>query len=905
MKKEKLTLERIYTKGHEKDPFFGINFIKHNIEVKGGNGKVVFSDNEVIAPDFWSEHAVTILAKNYFRKSTDGTGDHSTGEHDLRVVIKRLCLAWCSKEYTAHLLDDEGRQILEDEMSYMLVHQIGAPNSPQWFNTGLYEMYNTPPKNNSDVRYFVDERTEQVIATTDEIRRAQAHACFIVGMEDNLVGEDGIYDTIKTSAKLFKLGSGSGINITALRSSSASLSGGGVSSGPLSFAKIFDASAASIKSGGTTRRAAQMLTADIDHADIDRFINWKAEEEHKLSALVLGSRLLNSFWQDYVKLIFAIVDMNVIDKINTLELYKEIVRQSDSILHYLSGNKQENDLTTAPFLALIGKYANFGIDDKNITNVIFLVHNLLLTGKESNLDGLSFITNLKNHVELGCSKVFNYDFNEEGVATLSGQSINLSLRVHNKFLETAISNPNSDEAKRLHKIAMRAWESGDPALQYTDTIDAWHTCSNSGRINASNPCSEFMFLDNTACNLASVNLAKFIKNGEFDFETYGKVVEFWTLVLDISITMAQFPTAKIALNSYQFRPLGLGFCNLGYALALLKLPYSKNENTLKMVRNITATMTGKAFYQSSKIAKVLGSFKHYEHNRVPFTKVLEKHMEYLQDDSGNWSSYLKKLWLDVLNNNNAYGMRNAQVTCIAPTGTIGFVMGASTTGIEPEFSYKTWKKVMDGSWMELPSQTFEQYLNNFLDVVDKEKVLEMMNYQNNSFVKAIYAIGRDYFDNKYGANFANVLFDNIKVANSPDLETTITVEDHVAIMSACQYFISGAISKTINLPATATIQDVLDSYILSHKSGLKGITVYRDGCKGSQPLNFSKENSVQDIITEIKENYKEHEQTEEAVMNEWGQKLVSVKCKSCGSETMKPNGTCSVCLNCGATTGCS
>jgi ribonucleoside-diphosphate reductase alpha chain len=401
-------------------------------------------------------------------------------------------------------------------------------------------------------------------------------------------------------------------------------------------------------------------------------------------------------------------------------------------------------------------------------------------------------------------------------------------------------------------------------------------------------------------------LAKFVENGQFDYKTFADVVALWTVVLDVSITMAQFPTKSIALNSYAFRPLGLGFCNLGYLLSLLKLPYSGDSNTLDLVSKISATMTGSAYLMSSKMAYTVGFFREYPKNQKSIALVLSQHREKLDEHSTNkneWHQFVVDLWDNVIESNRLYGVRNAQTTCIAPTGTIGFVMGAATTGIEPEFSYKTWKKVMDGSWMELPSSTFEQYLDNFLNESDKNLILETMAKHNNSLVETLKAIGHHHFTKTYGDQMIDKLLSHIKVANSPDTQTAITPHDHIKIMAACQPFISGAISKTIYLANTATLSDIKKVYIEAFYKGLKGVTIYRDGCKGSQPLNLSKNGSSGQMINKLKENAQL--ELTGSFTNAYGQVMVKVTCPNCQSTAMKPNGTCSVCLNCGATTGCS
>nr|WP_246208875.1 adenosylcobalamin-dependent ribonucleoside-diphosphate reductase [Entomospira nematocera] len=910
-----MKIERVYTKECAGDPYQGIQFVERSVEIISGEGITIFKQDRVIVPDFWSMNAVTILAKNYFRQ----TVNNGKGESDLRDVIERLTRAWTSVEYTHLLLTEEQRAILKDEYSYMLAHQIMAPNSPQWFNTGLYEMYNMPPKANGEMRYYVDDRTKQIVATEDDTRRAQAHACFIVGLEDNLVGDAGIYEAITTNAKLFKLGSGSGLSMTKLRAKNDSLSGGGNSSGPLSFAKVIDASAASIKSGGTTRRAAQMITIDVEHDDVLDFINWKGEEESKLATLVHGSKLLREFWFALTGWIryFVKEDLGTFNDWSNEQITARVRFHVQELYGYLIEHKELEP--KMEILDVIALYLQRGVDEKNILRSVRALHEMTIETFFSSLSGLQQVFRDNCPYPL-----YNYDFNGAGVQSLTGQSVNISIRAGDQFFDEALQDGASKSAYILRQIALRAWESADPALQYRDVINSWHTCPESGSINSSNPCSEFMFLDNTACNLASINLAKFVdKNKQFDYSTFSKVVAMLTIMLETSITMAHFPTKEIAWNSYRYRPLGLGYCNIGYMLALMNLPYGNDRRTFHITRAITGVMQASAYQTSARMAHIIGPFDGYQKNEKAMIAVLERHaiwaktlqpstlssedLDVLGDayrrqeemlkgeDDEHYNSlyaFTQTLWQSTVAEARQYGVRNAQATVIAPTGTIGFVMDAATTGIEPEFSYKTMKKVMDGSWMELSSATFEAYLKSNVSEEEEMKILQAMHENGNDFVAAL---------SDFSCDVQEKLLHLVKVANSINPSQNLTAEDHLLMMSAAQPMLSGAISKTINLHHGASIRDIENIFVEAWRLGLKGVTVYRDGCKGSQPLNIQSKNGISPLeqlknrmIDTTRDSQERHVDDDTEII-----------CAICGSRGLRNNGTCYICAVCGATTGCS
>lgn len=435
--------------------------------------------------------------------------------------------------------------------------------------------------------------------------------------------------------------------------------------------------------------------------------------------------------------------------------------------------------------------------------------------------------------------LYNYDFNGAGVQSLTGQSVNISIRAGDQFFDEALQDGASKSAYILRQIALRAWESADPALQYRDVINSWHTCPESGSINSSNPCSEFMFLDNTACNLASINLAKFVdKNKQFDYSTFSKVVAMLTIMLETSITMAHFPTKEIAWNSYRYRPLGLGYCNIGYMLALMNLPYGNDRRTFHITRAITGVMQASAYQTSARMAHIIGPFDGYQKNEKAMIAVLERHaiwaktlqpstlssedLDVLGDayrrqeemlkgeDDEHYNSlyaFTQTLWQSTVAEARQYGVRNAQATVIAPTGTIGFVMDAATTGIEPEFSYKTMKKVMDGSWMELSSATFEAYLKSNVSEEEEMKILQAMHENGNDFVAAL---------SDFSCDVQEKLLHLVKVANSINPSQNLTAEDHLLMMSAAQPMLSGAISKRL-------------TYIMGLVSGILRISLLKPG----------------------------------------------------------------------------
>ena len=745
-----MKIERYYTS--EKKSPYNTSWHKVNCEIKNPDGTVVFQQDDVEVPVAWSQTAADILAQKYFRKSgvprylekveEDGvlpflwpskmeknlsTDPHVkdwylTGETSLRQVVNRMVGCWTYWGWKGGYFDtDTDAYTFYDELSYMLVHQIVSPNSPQWFNTGLNWAYGiTGP---SQGHFYVDYQTGELKESTDAYTHPQPHACFIQPVKDDLVNEGGIMDLWVREARVFKYGSGSGTNVSSIRGENEKLSGGGKSSGLMSFLKIGDRAAGAIKSGGTTRRAALMRILNIDHPDIEKFIQWKVTEEGKVQALVAGS-----------------------------------------------------------------------------------------------------------------NGVFTNDWDSEAYLTVSGQNSNNSVRVPNSFMESINWNKAwllkgrvDESVNRLvevddlwDKLCTAAWQSADPGLQFDDTINEWHTCPNSGRINASNPCSEYLFLDNTACNLASLNLKAFYKDGKYDVEGYKHAVKLWTIVLEISVLMAQFPSKEIAQLSYEYRTLGLGYANLGGLLMSMGIPYDSDEGRA-ICGNLTSLMTATSYFTSSLMAEELGAFKGYEKNKEPMMGVIHKHRK--KHYNQVLTERIDHLWTEVINawdsvvkSGERSGFRNAQVTVLAPTGTIGLVMDCDTTGIEPDFALVKYKKLAGGGSLKITNQSVEAGLRE-------------LGYEEDKICNILFHI-----ENNHDLTYSSLDHFNVfATANE------ISPEGHLKMMSAAQPFLSGAISKTVNMSHEATVDDVKHVYMQAWKLGLKAIAIYRDGSKLSQPLSSKDE----------------------------------------------------------------
>lgn len=692
-------------------------------EITKPDGTVVFSMKDIQVPEQWSQGAINVIAQKYFRKAGVPTATEPKheanvpswlspcvpaegctfgSENSAKEVFDRMAGAWTYWGWKGGYFDtEEDAEAYFDEMYFMLANQMGAPNSPQWFNTGLHWAYGIDRP--SQGHYYVDPETNLTIQSSSAYERPQPHACFIQSIQDSLVGEGGIMDLWVREARLFKFGSGTGTNFSNLRGEGEKLSSGGKSSGLMSFLKIGDRAAGAIKSGGTTRRAAKMVIVNVDHPDIEEFIDWKMNEEKKAAVL-------------------------------------------------------------AP--------------------------------------------------------AYGYDWQGEAYQTVSGQNSNNSVRVTDEFMETV----ENDEAWNLinrtdsmvskiveattiwRKIAFAAHASADPGVQFHDTINKWHTCPNDGEILASNPCVEYMFLDDTACNLASLNLLSFGDIDHFDILNYEAACRLWTLTLEISNHMAQFPSKEIAWMTHQYRTIGIGYANLGGLLMASGIAYD-SEKGRAVCAALTAVMTGQAYATSAEMAHELGTFPRYETNKEAMLGVIHEHRRAWTNATRchqvlpTWLTHAAyRAWEEAITGGEASGFRNAQASVLAPTGTIGLVMDCATTGIEPDFSLKKFKSLAGGGMMEI----------------------------NNPLVdRALMKLGINYIEEDTTGVFA--------CAND------ISVEGHLLMMAAAQPFLSGAISKTINMPNSATVEDCAKAYWRAWVLGLKAVALYRDGSKLSQPLNSKAE----------------------------------------------------------------
>lgn len=896
-----MKIKRVFT-GNTGDPYSEISFERRISEIKDPEGNIIFKQDDVVVPSFWSQVATDILAQKYFRKSGVPLKNNKKGrENDVRQVFHRLAYTWSEwgGEY-GYFHSDEDKKSFYDEICFMLAHQMAAPNSPQWFNTGLYSVYGIkgPPQGH----YYVDPKTGELHSSGSAYERPQPHACFILPIEDTLVNKDGIMDLLIKEARLFKYGSGTGTNFSLLRGKGEPLSGGGFSSGLLSFLKIGDRSASAIKSGGTTRRAAKMVTLNADHPDIEQYIDWKIQEEYKVASMVTGSKIL---------------------KKHTESIIASCVSHSQQKVTPCADPDKNQDLYDAVKDAL---------DDHVPPGYIYRLIHLLQQGKVPD-------------------DIHEYTVDWEGEAyhTISGQASNNSIRISNGFIQAVLDDKDwvltfrtSGKIKKRikarelwDKITYAAWSCADPALQFHTTINEWHTCPGGGEIRASNPCSEYMFLDDTACNLASLNLLKFYdkEKGTFLIEEFLHAVSLWTIVLEISVLMAQFPGKNIALKSHDYRTIGLGFANLGSLLMVMGVPYDSNKGR-NMAAALSALLTGQGYSTSAMLAKELGPFPKFQENRESMLKVIRNHKyaalnrsqdtyqglsvtpaglkpEYLPR---GWRGAVKKVWETAFTLGEQYGFRNAQVSAIAPTGTIGLVMDCDTTGIEPDFALVKFKRFTGGKTRKMINssiipaleklgysekeisdivlycighrtlenapgvshtllkekgcsdqmlKTIEQEVKHALSithVITPEKLGKDQVVQHLGFTRK--TIEEPGFHLLSGLKFSQEDIDkaddyscgmmtvegapHLKKNDYPVFDTAtpggrygrrfIKPGAHVEMMASIQPFISGAISKTINLPAHATIDDVKQIFLYSWQKMLKSISIYRDCSKLSQPL---------------------------------------------------------------------
>ncbi len=889
------------------DPFASTKWTTRSSRITNPDGSVVFEMPDAEVPVGFSQLATDIMVSKYFRKAgvpqleskfalpgdsetiTNDDGSTKTGpERSARQVIHRLAGCWKHWGETHDYFDaPEDATAFYDELVYMLVHQMCAPNSPQWFNTGLNFAYGISGP--AQGHWIVNPESGQPELADDAYSHPQPHACFIQSVKDSLVNEGGIMDLWQREARLFKYGSGTGTNFSNLRAANELLSGGGNSSGLMSWLKIGDRAAGAIKSGGTTRRAAKMVCLDMDHPDISEFVNWKVREEIKVAAMVEG--------------------LKVIQNNKSSEADSETVGQ------------------TAERLGL----------------------------------------------------KLDYDFNGEAYGTVAGQNSNNSVRIPDAFFDAVDAGEqwetkfrttgevaNTVDAGELwNDVAYAAWRCADPGVQYDTTINDWHTCPSAGSINASNPCSEYMFLDNTACNLASLNVLKFYnaETREFDIEGFEHGVDIWTIVLEISVLMAAFPSKEIAELSYNYRTIGLGYANLGAMLMQAGIPYDSAPGNA-ICGCLSAIMTGRSYRMSAMMAGEHGAFPGYEPERDNMLRVIRNHRRAAMGvarDSGEYEDlrispvpidhdlirdhgvplgnamdllhHATTAWDDALDMGELYGYRNAQTTVIAPTGTIGLLMDCDTTGVEPDFALVKFKKLAGGGFFKIANASIDPALESL--GYDNEQRREMIQFilgtlnlhvpmpseiedsvgvslaawlidqgMNDDDLQkitdglpgafelgmafsawglgdeALTRIGADPEGAKNDPSFNALRFLGLSalqvaqlnelvcgtqtIEGAPHLKDEhlavfdcastcgntgtrlISAGGHIRMMGAAQPFISGAISKTINLPHDASVEDIKNAYRQSWELGLKANALYRDGCKLSQPLN-----SKSDTDTEL------------------------------------------------------
>src|SRR5690349_10595254 len=924
-----MRIERRYTTEGQ-SAYAGLKFRLTTSEIRNPDGSVVFKLDNVEVPEFWSQVASDVLAQKYFRKAgvparlkkieensvpsflwrsvadADALAalpekERYIGETSSKQVFDRLAGTWTYWGWKGGYFNSEGdAQAFFDELRYMLAAQMCAPNSPQWFNTGLHWAYGIDGP--SQGHHYVDPFTGKLTKSKSAYEHPQPHACFIQSVSDDLVNEGGIMDLWVREARLFKYGSGTGTNFSALRGEGEKLSGGGRSSGLMSFLKIGDRAAGAIKSGGTTRRAAKMVIVDVDHPDIETYIDWKVMEEQKVAALVTGSKTnqkhLKAILKACVNCEGSGDDCFSPEKNPALKREIKLARKA---------------MVPDNYIKRVIQFAKQGYKDINFP-------------------------------------VYDTDWDSEAYLTVAGQNSNNSVRVTDGFLKAVEADAkwdltfrkNGKVAKTLdaralwEKIGYAAWASADPGLQYHTTVNDWHTCPASGEIRASNPCSEYMFLDDTACNLASLNLLTFRdeKTGQFQVESYEHAVRLWTVVLEVSVLMAQFPSKQIAERSYEFRTLGLGYANIGGLLMTSGIPYDSDSGRA-IGGALTAIMTGISYATSAEMAEKLGPFPGYKKNREHMLRVMRNHRRAAYGERTGYEkvatppvpldhaacpdkaliAHAKAAWDRALALGEKNGYRNAQATVIAPTGTIGLVMDCDTTGIEPDFALVKFKKLAGGGYFKIINRAVPEALRTLgyseadiaeieayavghgsmrqapavnpgslaakgfsADKIDAvEKGLKSAFDIKFAFNK--WTLGEDFCRDKLGIpaeDLASPAFDllsalgfgkrEIEAANihvcgamtvegAPHLKAEhypvfdcanpcgrtgkryLSVESHIRMMAAAQPFISGAISKTINMPNEATVEDCKEAYLLSWKLALKANALYRDGSKLSQPLN--------------------------------------------------------------------
>jgi ribonucleoside-diphosphate reductase alpha chain len=914
-----MKIERKFTKAGQ-DAYAALDFISTVSEIRNPDGTIVFRLDNVEVPAKWSQVASDVIAQKYFRKAgvpskmkrvkekgipeflwrsvPDGDDVEMGGETSSKQVFDRLAGAWAYWGWKGgYFTDEEDARAYFDEMRYMLATQRAAPNSPQWFNTGLHWAYGIDGP--AQGHHYVDYATGELTKSTSSYEHPQPHACFIQGVQDDLVNDGGIMDLWVREARLFKYGSGTGSNFSMLRGEGEKLSGGGKSSGLMGFLKIGDRAAGAIKSGGTTRRAAKMVIVDADHPDIEDFINWKVIEEQKVASIVAGSKMHEQ-------------------KLNAL---------FDAIRTWDGAEADAYDPKVNDALKAAVK------DAKKVCIPETYIKRVLDYAKQGHTS-IEFPT-------------YDTDWDSEAYSSVSGQNSNNSIRVTDAFLKAVESDGDWDLLNRKdgtvsktikardlwEQVGHAAWACADPGIQYHDTVNAWHTCPEDGAIRGSNPCSEYMFLDDTACNLASMNLLTFYKDGEFQVEDYMHATRLWTLTLEISVMMAQFPSKEIAQLSYDFRTLGLGYANIGGLLMNMGHGYDSDEGRA-LCGALTAIMTGVAYATSAEIAGELGPFSGYKRNSKHMLRVMRNHRNAAYGATDGYEDLAVKpvpldhancpdprlidiamsSWDEALKLGEQHGYRNAQTSVVAPTGTIGLVMDCDTTGIEPDFALVKFKKLAGGGYFKIINRSVPAALENL--GYGSAQIEEIVSYAvghgsmgnapgiNHSaltahgfgpaeldkidgalesafdirFVFNQWTLGTEFCMEKLGIpaeKLNDPSFDllrhlgysrkDIEAANdhicgtmtlegAPFLKEEhyhifdcanpcgkkgkryLSVNSHIHMMAAAQSFISGAISKTINMPNDATIEDCQSAYELSWSLGVKANALYRDGSKLSQPL---------------------------------------------------------------------
>ena len=944
-------IERRYTKQGQ-SAYEGIEFRKATSEIRNPDGSVVFKLEDIDVPSAWSQVASDIIAQKYFRKAgvpkalrkieensvpswlwrseadkealAELPKDERYGsEMDARQVFDRLAGTWTYWGWKGGYFDEEeDARAFYDELRYMLCNQMVAPNSPQWFNTGLNWAYGIDGP--AQGHHYVDFETGKLVKSKSSYEHPQPHACFIQSVEDDLVNEGGIMDLWVREARLFKYGSGTGSNFSFLRGEGESLSGGGKSSGLMSFLKIGDRAAGAIKSGGTTRRAAKMVVVDIDHPDIEEYIEWKVKEEQKVAAIVTGSKTVSLHMKQIMK---ACINCE---------------GEGDTCFDPKLNPALKREVRAAKKAAVPENY---------IKRVIQLA-------KQGYTD-----------IEF---PVYNTDWDSDAYLTVSGQNSNNSVSLKDGFLRAVEEDGDWDLIGRIsgkpvktvkardlwEKIGTAAWQSADPGLHYNTTMNDWHTCPAAGPIRASNPCSEYMFLDDTACNLASLNLLQFRDKKAataenplaFDVESFEHASRLWMIVLEISVLMAQFPSKQIAKLSYEYRTTGLGFANIGGLLMTSGISYDSDEGRA-ICGAITAIMTGICYETSAQMAKELGPFPGHGPNKENMLRVMRNHrraahgmtdgyealsvnpvpLDHASCPQADLVDHAKSAWDRAVELGEAHGYRNAQSTVIAPTGTIGLVMDCDTTGIEPDFALVKFKKLAGGGYFKIINRAVPEALRTlgYSEAQIGEIEAYAVGHGNLNQAPAInpgtlkakgfsdekieaineglasafdikfafnrYTLGDDFCKDELGISdeqLEDFTFDmlahlgfskkDIEAANihccgamtlegAPGLKEehlpvfdcanpcgkigkrALSVESHIRMMAASQPFISGAISKTINMPNDASVEDCKDAYMLSWKLALKANALYRDGSKLSQPLNASliEDEEDEDAVEEL------------------------------------------------------